>query len=130
MRNTHGCASLTAVCGIELRCYDGAMKTLPHRNTLAPDSAGRGVRESLASSQGAMHPHARRAAPVIPHRRYPSLCDDGQPWFPRAPWSREAKTESSRGSTSPAGNPSGFPWFRVILLAGIGAIIAPLVATA
>lgn len=77
-----------------------------------------------------MHPPDRRAAPVIPHRRYPSLCDDGQPWFPRAPWSREAKMESSRGSTSRAGNPSGFPWFRVILLAGIGAIIAALVAAA
>jgi len=71
-----------------------------------------------------------RSPPVVPHRRYPSLSDDGQPWFPRASWSRGTETESSSAITSREANPSEFSYVRVIAIAGIVAIIATLVANA
>ena len=77
-----------------------------------------------------MHANSRRSPPAVPHRRYPSLSDDGQPWFPHAPGLRGTKIESSSALTSREANPSEFSYVRVIAIAVIVAIIATLVANA
>ena len=77
-----------------------------------------------------MHANSRRPPPAVPHRRYPSLSDDGQPWFPRAPWSRGTETESSSAITSREANPPESSYVRVIAIAVIVAIIATLAANA
>ncbi len=66
----------------------------------------------------------------LPHktnrpRRYPSLSDDGQPWFPRAPGSRRATAAALF-----AGNRSRSPWVRLFALAAIIGLIAALAAAA
>jgi len=68
--------------------------------------------------------------PNAPHRRYPSLSDDGKPWFPRAHWSRRSETRSASAIPSRADKPAEFPYVRVFAIAGIITIIAALVANA
>ncbi len=45
---------------------------------------------------------ARRSPPRFPARRYPSLSDDGQPWFPRRRPARSSNTESETREERPA----------------------------
>jgi hypothetical protein len=130
MHNAHGRVPHTAVCRVEWSCYAGAMKPQSHRNTRTPHDAGRSPRETRSAREGGMHANNRRSPPAVPHRRYPSLSDDGQPWFPRAPWSRGTETESSSAITSREASPSEFSYVRVIAIAAIVAIIATLVASA
>lgn len=130
MRNAHGYAPLAAVCGIDARGYDSVMKPQPPQNTAARRDAGRASHKTHSSSEGGLHVNGRRTPPAIPHWRYPSLSDDGQPWFPRAPGSRQSEIESPSAITSREENPTEFPYVRMIAIAGIIVIIAALVGNA
>lgn len=70
----------------------------------------------------------RHSPAVIPHRRYPSLSDDGQPFFPRSRPPRRSATESATATSASEGNRSRIPYVRVFSLLAIIAIIAALVA--
>lgn len=76
-----------------------------------------------------MNANRRHIPPSIPHRRYPSLSDDGQPWFPRAPWSRQSEKENPV-DPSFENIRSSFLYIRLITLLVILAIIAFVVANA
>ncbi len=76
-----------------------------------------------------MKPHhhkntAPSGVPIITHRRYPSLSDDGQPWFPRARYSRRPVATALF-----EGNRSENPWMYVLAVLWVTAIIAALVAS-
>lgn len=71
-----------------------------------------------------MNANQRHTPPTASHRRYPSLSDDGQPWFPRAPWSRQRDNEPGSQYTSLGGDRSEFPFVAVIAPFVISAIIA------
>jgi hypothetical protein len=86
--------------------------------------------EPLSSLEREKHASHRHAPPAVPHRRYPSLCDDGQPRFPRAPWSRDTSSESPAARPSGESDLSRFPNVRAIALIGIAAIITAVVANA
>ena len=130
MRNAHGYAPFAAVCGIDARGYDSFMKPQPPQNTPAHRDPGRASHETHPSSEGGLHVNGRRPPPAVPHRRYPSLSDDGQPWFPRAPGSRRSETTSPPAITSREENPAEFSYVRMIAIAGIIVIIAALVGNA
>lgn len=104
------------------------MQHQPHQSPTTLSVAGRPHHGTPSSGEG-MNANRRPIAPSIPHRRYPSLSDDGQPWFPRAPWSRQPKNETSTNSSLEE-NRSQFSYIRLIALLGILAIIALLVANA
>jgi hypothetical protein len=104
------------------------MKHQPHQNPDTHNVAGRSHHKTTSSGEQ-MNANRRHIAPSIPYRRYPSLSDDGQPWFPRAPWSRQLKSETSTNSSLEE-NRSQFSHIRLIALLGILAFIALLVANA
>ena len=72
-----------------------------------------------------------RIPPAVPHRRYPSLSDDGQPYFPRL-W-RKKRTMEESIAIARASVENERPVFlsvRAITLLAIVAIIAAFVAVA
>jgi hypothetical protein len=71
-----------------------------------------------------------RSRSVVPHRRYPSLCDDGQPYFPRLQRKIQAMEQSVTGS---AFRKSDLPYFlsvRIVALLAIIAIVIGLMGAA
>ena len=71
-----------------------------------------------------------RIPPAVPHRRYPSLSDDGQPYFPRL-WRKGRTLEEFAIARAPVENERPvFLSVRAITLLAIVAIIAALVAVA
>ena len=83
-----------------------------------------------SSSEREVHATSLRSPPVVPHRRYPSLSDDGQPYFPRL---RRKKRPMEESMTVPRASENDRPVFfsvRAIALLAIVAIIAALVAAA
>ncbi len=66
-----------------------------------------------------------RPPPSEPRRRYPSLSDDGQPWFPRFPWPRWRDTEADEALRGERSEPP-FLSVRAIALLLFAALIAAL----
>lgn len=72
-----------------------------------------------------------RSSPIIPFRRYPSLSDDGQPYFPRLRRSQRAMAETAHHThTAPMNDHAPFLSVRVIALLAIVLIIVALAAAA
>lgn len=67
-----------------------------------------------------MHLSHRFNTSMVPYRRYPSLSDDGQPWFPRRAESESVLVEQGHWR---------FTYVRIAALLGIIAIIVYLAAT-
>jgi hypothetical protein len=78
-----------------------------------------------------MHAANARPPPAVPYRRYPSLSDDGQPYFPRLRRARRT-IDGATVPESAANENDQSPFFSVRAFAflAIVAIIAALVATA
>lgn len=96
MRDAHGQTSDGAVGSLSSLRYYGIMKPHHHQNTDNPEN-------------------------VTPQRRYPSLSDDGQPWFPRS--------RRSAASALFPDNRSRISWVRALALLAIIAIIVALATT-
>lgn len=94
------------------------MKPTPFRNAGHPHDAGRPPHATSSRNEGGLHAGNRCSSSVVPDRRYPSLSDDGQPWFPRrlTPESNPLKA-----------NGPPFAYVRMLALLGIIAIIIFLV---
>jgi hypothetical protein len=72
-----------------------------------------------------------RPPPAITYRRYPSLSDDGQPYFPRLRRTRRSENETfTVANSSGESDSSRFLSVRVIAMLAIIIIIAALVANA
>jgi len=97
MHDAHGQTPDGAVGSFASLRYYGAMKPHHHQNTDNPEI-------------------------VTPQRRYPSLSDDGQPWFPRS-------RRPAASALSPPDNRIRLSWVRAISLLAIIAIIIALAAT-
>ena len=83
------------------------------------------------TSERAVHATSLRPPPIIPHRRYPSLSDDGQPYFPHLRRKSRPIEESMAVERASVENDRPVFWsVRVIALLAIVAIIAALVALA
>lgn len=97
------------------------MKPLSHHNAgstnpaIRPPDATRSPHEGIVNASNASTP------PVVNYRRYPSLSDDGLPWFPR----RSALESSSTEVKLPR-----FTSVRAIALLGIIALLTYLAITA
>ena len=131
MRIIHGCVPACAVCSSRLRCYYGAMKPQPHRNADTHRDTGRPSPETCSVSEREVDATGLHRPPLIPHRRYPSLSDDGQPYFPRL--RRKRRTMEKSMTVARPSVESDEPVFlsvRVISLLAIVVIIAVLVAAA
>lgn len=130
MRKTHGHVPPTAVGRLWVSRYDGAMKSQPHRNTDTTAETGHPLNEAHSNRRRGPDPDNRRTPPSAPDRRYPSLSDDGQLWFPGAPWVRNSETDARPATTPDDDRQPDFPFVRIFALAAIVAIIATLVARA
>ena len=104
------------------------MKPQLHANRGIDDDAVRSPLETrIASARGI--PAA--SPPVVPHRRYPSLSDDGQPYCPRWRSTRRPAQETLNAALSSVDSDSAlFSAVRVIAILCIIAIIASLVGGA
>ena len=106
------------------------MKPNPHRNpdtnhvAESTDPHTRSVRER------GMHATDVRPPPAVPYRRYPSLSDDGQPYFPRLRRARRSADETVTVAEAVGSGSSPLLSVRVIAWAAIIVIIAALVANA
>jgi hypothetical protein len=130
MRNLHDRVSALAVCRSDKRGYPCGMKPDPHRNSdtnhvvESTDPHTRSVRER------GMHATNARPPPAVPYRRYPSLSDDGQPYFPRFRRARRSVGETMTVAEAVGSGSSPLLSIRVIAWAAIIVIIAVLVANA
>ena len=104
------------------------MKQQPHQNIGAHGGASRSPQKTHSPREDGMNANRRLTPPTVLHRRYPSLSDDGQPWFPRAPWSRQSENEPAPANTSLKDGRSEFPFVRAIALIAIVVIVAVLAA--
>ena len=94
-------------------------------NQTPPEHMNPHANNGLHPSGSSAMPAPRTPASDVPHRRYPSLCDDGQPWFPL--WG---------GKSDLAGNSRGFleagerrmGYVRLIAILVIVGIVAFLAA--
>lgn len=77
-----------------------------------------------------MHAVNARPPPALPSRRYPSLSDDGQPWFPRLrPARRPADKIESLIAANPA-NETDHSLFLSVRAVALLAIVILLIALA
>ena len=131
MRDVHGYVPDRAVCGRHSRCYTGVMKPQPHRNAGAHPDAGRSPTGTRFVSEREVNPANLRSPPVVPHRRYPSLSDDGLPYFPRLqPKTRRREESVTVTRVAVQKDQPIFSSVRAIAVLAIVAIIAVLVAAA
>jgi hypothetical protein len=82
------------------------MITPPHRNTGNPNHAGRASHATHPPLAEVVHARSASCPSAVQDRRYPSLSDDGQPWFPR------------------------YTYVRILALLGIIALVTCLALTA
>src|SRR5690606_23949310 len=109
-----------AVGDVDGSRYHVGMKTKPHPNA-GPQSEPNGFPSKFRSvSNGGVPVASLNPPPAAAPRGYPSLCDDGQPYFPRRP-----RIERSR-PVEPAW--LGFPWIRLIAVLVLIVIMAALAA--
>lgn len=104
----------------------------PHyyRDSEADPIAGSPPDENRSIRERRMHAADARPPPAISYRRYPSLSDDGQPWFPRLRRARRSADESAAANSANESDPSPFFSVRAFALLALVAIIAALVAGA
>lgn len=76
-----------------------------------------------------MHAVDARPPPAVQYRRYPSLSDDGQPYFPRLRRTRNVGA-AARAEARVRRDPAPLLSVRLFALLAIVAIIAALLATA
>jgi len=78
-----------------------------------------------------MHAANARPPPAVPYRRYPSLSDDGQPYFPRLrrAWRNTDENVTATNAANESDRSGFFP-VGVFALLAIILIIALLVANA
>ena len=131
MRNVHGHLPALAVFVSDTRCYCWGMKRNPHRNS-DPNHAVRSTGPHIPSmTERGMHATNARPPPAITYRRYPSLSDDGQPYFPRLRRTRRSENETFTVANFAAESDSSrFISVRLIALLAIIVIIAALIANA
>lgn len=78
-----------------------------------------------------MHAVNARPPPAVRYRRYPSLSDDGQPYFPRLQRARRTIDGANvPDSMAHENDPSSFFSVRAFAFLAIVAVIAALVAAA
>jgi hypothetical protein len=77
------------------------------------------------------HVTSLRSPPVMPYRRYPSLSDDGQPYFPRF-WKTSRRVEETTSESSPTVTTDRlpFPTARTLAAVAFVVLIVILLATA
>ena len=107
------------------------MKPPSYRDSEAHHTTGPNTVESRSIRERGMHAVNARPPPAVPYRRYPSLSDDGQPWFPRLRRARRNPAETVSVVRS-ANEKDVAPFFSVRAFAflAIVVIIAALVASA
>jgi hypothetical protein len=107
------------------------MKTNRHRNS-DTNHAARSTRPHVPSvTERGIYATNARPPPAITYRRYPSLSDDGQPYFPRLRRTRRSENETfTVANPSAESDSSRFLSVRVIALLAIIVIIATLLANA
>jgi hypothetical protein len=131
MRDVHGHLPALAVLGNSPGCYRWGMKLNPHRNSDINHAAESSDLRTRSVRERGMHATNARPPPAITYRRYPSLSDDGQPYFPRLRRTRRSENETFTVANSSADSGSSpFLSVRVIALLAIIVIIATLVANA
>lgn len=104
----------------------------PHyyRNSESDPVTGSPVGNRSIRERG-MHAVNARPPPAVPYRRYPSLSDDGQPYFPRLRRARRNAEEAvSVVHSANEGHRSPFFSVRAFAFLVIVVIIAALVAGA
>lgn len=116
---------------MDLRCYSWGMKPQSYRDSEADHTTGSNAVESRSTRERGMHAVNARPPPAVAYRRYPSLSDDGQPWFPRLRRARRNPDENvSVVNRANENDVSSFFSVRAFALLAIVAIIAALVANA
>jgi hypothetical protein len=107
------------------------MKPQSHRDSDAHRISHSNAVENRATRERGMHAVNARPPPAVPYRRYPSLSDDGQPYFPRLRRARRSTNEDMTAASS-ANESDHSPFFsvRAFALLAIVIIIAALVANA
>ena len=104
------------------------MKPHSYRDSETPPATGPNAGVSRSTRERGMHAMNARPPPAVPYRRYPSLSDDGQPYFPSLRRTRrhaEAHVPSNAANENDA---SRFFSVRVVAFLLLVAIIAALVA--
>lgn len=131
MRSTHGCVAARAVGRGGLRCYGCGMKPHYHRDPEAHRATDSTVGAHRSTRERGMHAVNARPPPAVLYRRYPSLSDDGQPYFPRLRRARRSADEKVNAVNRVNENTRA-PFFsvRAFALLAIAVIIAALVASA
>lgn len=107
------------------------MKSQSHTNSNAHRGTDSTPWENDSIRDRGMHATNARPPAAVPYRRYPSLSDDGQPYFPRL--RRARRTIDGAIVPDPVGNEneeSSFFSVRAFAVLAIVAIIAGLVAAA
>lgn len=105
------------------------MKPQYYRGSEADPTAG--SVENRSTRERGLHAANARPPPAVTYRRYPSLSDDGQPYFPRLRRARRSADKSAAAVNSAnESDPSPFFSVRAFALLAIVAIIAALVASA
>lgn len=105
------------------------MKPQSYRDSEAHHTNGSNAVESRSTRERGMHAVNARPPPAVLYRRYPSLSDDGQPYFPRLRRARR-NPEENVSVVNPANENDVSPFFsvRVVAFLLLVAIIAALVA--
>lgn len=107
------------------------MKPQSYRDSEAHHTTNSKAAESRSTRERGMHAVNARPPPTVMYRRYPSLSDDGQPWFPRLRRARRSPDENV-SAVNRANENDVSPVFsvRAFALLAIVVIIAALVASA
>src|SRR5688572_18805432 len=108
------------------------MKPQPHSRFGAHRDAVRPSPETGSVTERRMYPKTAHNPSGIPHRRYPSLSEDGQPYFPSLRRSIRRADEALFGANDRSDRSAAqtFLSVRAIALVAIIVIIAALVAAA
>ena len=104
------------------------MKPHSNQDSETHPATGPNAGENRSTRERGMHAVNARPPPAVPHRRYPSLSDDGQPYFPRLRRTRrdaEAPVTSDEASENDG---SRFFSVRVVAFLLLVAIIVALAA--
>ena len=104
------------------------MKSPCHRHAEANRTADTNRGENRSIRERGMHAVNARPPPPVLYRRYPSLSDDGQPYFPRL--RRTRPNAEDNATMDPANENDGSRFFsvRVVAFLLLVAIIAALAA--
>ena len=127
MRMTHGSVPPCAVSERRYWRYRSAMKPQPHRNLSSRPDADRSPTATRTTREREVSVVSVRTPPPVPHRRYPSLSDDGQPYLPSLRRHRPIGTllnDASHGSRH--SDTEAMPSVRTLALLALVVIIVVL----